>query len=196
MRSKTFLLTLGTAVVAVAIGAGGYWVSRPSSVDVVSQGVDSRSALFAYADDSGLGQTGLPDSSDRVSVDAWFPGPVASDGSRDVRVRLHIDPAWHVNANPASLEALIPTTIQAQINGQTVPLEATYPPGRDSDIRLGDTTIKVYDDSTMISAVLAPETLEAAEAAGGVDLLVQVQSCSDEGICLAPTRLVARLPQS
>lgn len=197
MKGKTLYVTLALIVVAVALSAGGYWWSRPSTAATSAAGEgDSLAEAFTYADNNALDQGGLPDSSTKVSIQAWFPGPVTTGGSRTLRVRLHIDQGWHVNANPASLEFLIPTTMQARANGQPVPLEVSYPPGRDSDIRLGGTTIEVYDDTTTLSAVVSADALAEAKAAGGLDIVVQAQSCSDKAICLAPAEITTRLPWS
>jgi hypothetical protein len=196
MKSRVLYLTLAIGGLAVALGVGGYWLPRPTNADASANGGDAFAAALAYADNGASGQRRLPDSSTRVSINASFANPVANDGSRELRVTLQIDHGWHVNAHPASLGFLIPTTIAARANGQPLPLKVSYPSGRDSGIRLGDTSIEVYDDDTTISAALTPAALKAAQAAGGLDILVRAQSCSDKGVCLPPARLTVRLPWS
>lgn len=133
-------------------------------------------------------RTGLAQSSDKVRL------KVAGDPSRalendEILVTLDMDPGWHVNANPASMEFLIPTAASAAANGEPVDIPIQYPPGRVSDITLGDTAIEVYDDGANIRVI----PTEEAKEAGVVELKVRVQACSDEGVCLAPSDLSVTL---
>ncbi len=196
MKRKLLYPTLAVVIVGAAVAVGAYQLSRPPNA---SAGIDSgngQPTAFAYGNDNAPSESGFKDSSSRVGIDARFMKPSSSNSPQRLRVRLHIDKGWHVNANPASLGALIPTTVQARSNGQRVPLRVKYPRGRDSNIHLGDKTIKVYDDNTTISAVLTPAALKAAQSGGGLDVLVRVQSCSNRGVCLAPAHLTTQLPRS
>lgn len=140
------------------------------------------------------GVSGMPDSADKVHVQAWFPGPVTHQGTRPLSVRLHMSSGWHVNAHPASLPSLIPTTLKATAAGKPVALHTQYPPGVNSGISLGGTAIKVYSSDTTLNATLPAKAVAAAKAAGALRVTVQVQSCSNRGICLPPADLHARLP--
>jgi hypothetical protein len=196
MKSKLLYPILAIAIVAAALAVGAYQLSRPSNAGAGIDSGNGQPTAFAYGNDNNApSERGFKDSSSRVGIDARLVKPGSGDGSRRLRVRLHIAKGWHVNANPASMKALIPTTVQARINGKRAPLRVKYPSGRDSNIHLGDKTIKVYDDNTTISAVLTPAALKAAQS-GGLDVLVRVQSCSDRGVCLAPARLTTQLPRS
>lgn len=196
MKNKVLYSTLTIAAVTAALIAGIYLVLQPAGDDTSAPNGGNISAIFADRDNSAFGQSGLPDSTDKVNVSAWFPDSVTNDGSRELRVQLHIDEGWHVNANPASLESLIPTTVRARAGDQAVPLEVGYPPGRDSGIYLEGTTVQVYGDDAIINAVLTPPVVEAVRTAGALDIVVRTQSCSDNGICLAPGELTIRLPWS
>ncbi len=195
MKRKLLYPTLAVVIIGAAVAVGAYQLSRPSNAGAGINDSNGQPTALAYGNDNAPTQRGFKDSSSRVSIGARLLKPSSGDGSQRLRVRLHIDKGWHVNANPASMKALIPTTVQARSNGKRVPLRVKYPRGRDSNIHLGDKTIKVYDDHTTISAVLTPAALKAAQS-GGLDVLVRVQSCSDRGVCLAPARLTTQLPRS
>ncbi|MCW8309134.1 protein-disulfide reductase DsbD N-terminal domain-containing protein [Acidiphilium sp. PA] len=104
-------------------------------------------------------------------------------------VRLNIKKGWHVNANPASLRFLIPTTVKSEINHKAVRLDISYPPGRDSHVKLDGKSILVYDDNTILRADMPASTLAQLRSAGSLSLVVTVQSCSNKGICLPPAQL-------
>ncbi|CAM5181439.1 Disulfide bond formation protein DsbD OS=Castellaniella defragrans OX=75697 GN=HNR28_003544 PE=4 SV=1 [Castellaniella defragrans] len=101
---------------------------------------------------------------------------------QDGVITLHIGRGWHVNANPASLDNLIPSTILIEHDGKERPVVADYPAGMSSGIKIGVTDILVYEDGTRILVhQLGIET--------GDRLVVQVQACDDQGICLAPATI-------
>jgi len=56
----------------------------------------------------------------------------------DFTVELEIRDRWHVNANPASLEFLVPTEISGAVR------EVRYPPGRSIAVRFADAELDVY----------------------------------------------------
>lgn len=119
-----------------------------------------------------------PDTADRLRA-------VARSGSEDPRrliLTLQLDPGWHVNASPASLEFLIPTRVSARVGGRELALTADYPAGR--PLAAGfERPIRVYDDGTRI-----PLRFEQA-VPPGLELSVHAQACSDAGQCLAPARI-------
>ena len=109
------------------------------------------------------------------------------DAEDRTRVTLLIDGDWHVNANPASLDFLIPTELSVSAGGR-LPLKVDYPRGRDMDSGLGDATWSVYDDGVVMSAVLLEEV-----PYGQLTAEVRVQACHDSGRCLAPDTLLTRI---
>ncbi|ROU00454.1 hypothetical protein EB809_08120 [Marinobacter sp. R17] len=125
--------------------------------------------------------SGMMQSSDKVSVDATLD----SSGKRIV-LTLQIEDGWHVNATPASLDFLIPTTVQVRQDGKPAEMSIHYPPGRATDIVLAGKAIEVYDDGTQITVLPDPSNAQDVSV-GQLDLVVTVQSCSDAGVCLAPS---------
>jgi hypothetical protein len=103
--------------------------------------------------------------------------------ARTLRVTLDIADGWHVNANPASMDFLIPTTIQALVAGEPLPLSVTYPPGRKIETSL-DETWAVYDDGMQLFATVADGLPPAP-----ITVTARVQACHDQGRCLTPDTL-------
>ncbi len=114
----------------------------------------------------------LADSSRSVSVSARM-------NNKDVEVVLHIKKGWHVNANPATLDYLIPTTVTVLNQERPLQSVAQYPAGHDSGIAIDNKTILVYEDMTRI-----PVTVAQTETPTRV--MAKVQACNDQGICLPP----------
>jgi uncharacterized protein YyaL (SSP411 family) len=56
-----------------------------------------------------------------VSAEARLAGAAAVEGWWPFEVRLRIDVGWHVNANPASMEFLIPTRVDGQVRDSESP---------------------------------------------------------------------------
>ena len=187
MKPRLRLVSLGSAVVAAFAVAGGYWRilarTRPAGKG------DAATQAEAYVQSQSGRSTRLADSADKVSIRASLGRRNAGNGGRVLRVRVLIRHGWHVNANPASLPSLIPTTVKARINGKPVALRVKYPPGRDSGIRLNGKPILVYDDNTVIRARLPQDLAAPAQSASTLKVLATVQSCSDKGICLAPAQV-------
>lgn len=119
-----------------------------------------------------------PDTADVVSARARVD---AADPRRLV-VTLRLEPGWHVNATPASLEFLIPTRVSARSGDRALELTADYPAGR--PLAAGfERPIRVYDDGVRIPVRLA------RPAPGALELSLHAQACSDDGQCLAPAEL-------
>ena len=132
---------------------------------------------------------GPAQSSDKVK------SQVAWENQNDGRLSLQLDIAqgWHVNANPASLDFLIPTTVSVSANGTLLAFAVSYPRGKDSDIRLNGKDIQVYDAGTVIHLSPKPEALPWIRKSDRITITTRIQACSNDGICLAPSTLQNRL---
>ena len=138
-------------------------------------------------------RTGLADSSDKVRLNLAEGDKALAGETGEIVLTLDIEPGWHVNANPASMEFLIPTVASSSVNGQSIDIPTQYPRGRVSDIVLGDTALEVYDDGASIRLLPDEKQAAALKEAGKLDMAVRVQACSDEGVCLAPADLPVAL---
>lgn len=183
-------------VAAVIIAAGASLIAGRYSRDgsLGANDSDVQSAAGAYARSEGNAPIQLPSSADKVGMVAWIASDPAPSREPAITVRLNIRKGWHVNANPASLRFLIPTTVNAEIDHKPVRLDIAYPPGRDSHIKLDGKSILVYDDNTILRAGMPASTLARVRSAGSLGLVVTVQSCSNKGICLPPAQLRSTIP--
>jgi len=132
---------------------------------------------------------GMDQSAAHVDVATKLTAAQDDSDARIIKLRLQIDDGWHVNAHPASLDFLVPTAIQATVDDETLSPSIDWPAGRDSGIELDGTTIAVFRDGTTIPVHLTADELASARTAGRLTLAVQVQACSDDGICLPPSTL-------
>jgi uncharacterized protein YyaL (SSP411 family) len=106
----------------------------------------------------------------------------------EILVTLTIDPGYHLNANPASIDYRIPTVV-------TVPsapdAKITYPAGQVFKPKFSPEGISVYEGSVEIRAELPKGRLTSAANA---PLRIDVQACTAQ-ICLPPATLTASVSQ-
>ena len=100
----------------------------------------------------------------------------------EIEIRLKIAPGYHVNANPASLEFLVPTRVTLP---GSLKAKISYPPGRDFKTKFVDEGISVYDGEVSIKAELASGSLGKKELS---KLQLEVQACTDK-VCLEPSTI-------
>ncbi len=118
-------------------------------------------------------------SADHVRIDGVVR--VAGDENQVV-VTLTVDPGYHINANPASYENLIPTTLT--FSGPKVE-RVIYPKPVRFKAKFVDEAIDVYQGTEQIIAVFPKGALAAGTRLRGTLL---VQACTDQ-ICLPPAEI-------
>ncbi len=109
------------------------------------------------------------------------------DGRPEVVVTLHIDPGYHVNANPASFSYLIPTSVRFE--GVT-PKRVQYPKPVRITPAFARQGLLVYEGVARIRAVFPPGRLDRTVTIRGS---VRVQACNDQ-TCLPPATLPLKVP--
>jgi uncharacterized protein len=130
----------------------------------------------------GAGSSHLWDSSDFVHVVA----STHSSGDEDeLAVTLRIDKGFHINANPASLPYLIPTSLSFE---GIAPLRIAYPAAFRFKPDFTDEPLDVYQGTVVITAFLPKDALKQLPA---LHASVTVQACTD-AICLPPADLAIR----
>jgi uncharacterized protein len=106
----------------------------------------------------------------------------------EIIVTLSVDPSYHVNANPASADYLMPTVV-------TVPgapdAKIAYPEGQIFKPKFLSEGISVYDGSVAIRVEMPKGRLGSAASA---PLRIEVQACTAQ-ICLPPATLSTSLSQ-
>ncbi|HTS19148.1 MAG TPA: cytochrome c biogenesis protein CcdA [Verrucomicrobiae bacterium] len=109
------------------------------------------------------------------------------------RLAVVIDVAspWHINANPATAEGLIPTTLTLQPPASVVIDRIDYPKGVTTRVSWNDTPVGLYTGRTIIFA----EGHVAADAAAGpvkLEGTLRYQACNDN-VCVAPRNVPVAL---
>ena len=144
-------------------------------------------------------QTALPaaawadtpaDSLVSMRVELSVQRPVAGEEFA-VAVHLAIRPGWHINANPASGDLLIPTSLTLNADWPLDFARVRYPTGHSRAFPALGETLAVYEEQVALGADLSLPPA-AAGTAGYVRFLVQYQAC-DETRCLPPAELSQRV---
>ncbi|MCL7745190.1 DUF255 domain-containing protein [Guyparkeria hydrothermalis] len=124
----------------------------------------------------------------RFAAELAAPAAVGPGASRDhvavsarqveqgqtIVVQLRIDAGFHINANPASADYLVPTRVTA-VDGKIGPID--YPPGKPFRAEFATEAIDVYEGELTLRAPVAGAVPEG--------LRIEIQACNDE-VCLAP----------
>jgi hypothetical protein len=106
------------------------------------------------------------------------------DGWRPFRLEVHVEPGWHLQANPASAEYLVATTLRAE--GAEL-REVRYPQGTPLESSFEREPIAVYDGAFEITGEVRPDGV-------GGRLVLQFQVCDDKRCLPEVEREVALLP--
>jgi uncharacterized protein len=140
----------------------------------------AREAAARAADDHGTGQAfHAPETSDHVRASA-----VVRAGEKDdeIVVTLQIDDGYHVNANPASFDYLIPTSVA--FAGLSSPGTKYPKPSRFKSAFAPD-ELAVYEGTVPLVVTIPKGTIATQ---GDLKGEVDVQAC-DAKICLPPSKL-------
>ncbi|MCH8270179.1 MAG: DUF255 domain-containing protein [Planctomycetes bacterium] len=138
----------------------------------------------------GVAGAGIADSSARVDVSARVDRASLQPGDAFVvTVTLDMDEGWHVNANPASAEYLIPTVADVRSDLPVTVANVMYPAAH--ELSLAGEPIQVYGSGAAIrvSCVLGDD---ATPGPGTLRVVVGYQACDDQS-CLAPAETVVEI---
>ena len=114
-------------------------------------------------------------------------GDVRAVGNYDeIRITVVIDEGYHVNANPATFDYLIPTSLT--VDGAP-DLLVEYPPAKLIKPLFAPDGLKVYEGSIVLKGVAPKGTLVKH---GPVATTIKVQACNDE-TCLPPATLALKI---
>jgi len=106
-------------------------------------------------------------------------------------VQIRVGRGFHVNANPASEDFLIATTVSLDAPGVEV-VEVFYPDPLERTFGFWPEALKVWEGE-VVAGVILRVTDEAAVGDTDLNFLVNYQACNDEA-CFAPARVTARVP--
>ena len=93
-----------------------------------------------------------------------------------------IDPGFHINANPASFDYLIPTTLNVS---NQAPLRVTYPAPVSFKSKFSNEPLNVYEGTVRIVAAFQHGSLKRTPYIFGT---LTVQACT-AALCLPPADL-------
>ncbi len=104
----------------------------------------------------------------------------------DVEVHLEIAEGWHINANPASQDVLIPTSVSLDPDAPAELVSVDYPEGELVHFDFSGESLSVNGGTVTIPARLQ------RKSDNPLDLEIRYQACNDL-ICLEPTTTKVRL---
>jgi len=148
----------------------------------VSDHADEEAAQERMADAPGTHM--LEDAAEGLVIPELHLAAGAEGGWRPFRLTLKIEPGWHVQANPASEEYPIPTSVRAEgaeIRG------LRYPEGRRVTPSFARDPLAVYEGTVEITGEIGALSPEAV-------LVLTFQPCDDARCLPEVTREVAVLP--
>ncbi len=128
----------------------------------------------------------LPSTADHVRITA---SAATRDDHDEIVATLHIDKGWHVNANPASFDFLVATTVT--FAGPS-PSDLAYPSSVRIKPRFAPDGLDVYEGQARVVATFPPGTLTQFR---DIRATIRTQACSNE-VCLPEATFHVTVPQN
>ena len=130
-------------------------------------------------------QSSLPSEDELLTLAASIPSKmdILTGNAFDVEVQLALAEGWHINANPPSLDLLIPTTVSISPDASVEILSVTYPKGKPFHADFSETPISVYEGDITVEMKLKLKPGETIEKAFPLNVEVRYQAC-DAHRCL------------
>ena len=127
-----------------------------------------------------------PSSDAVVAVTAKVKGK--SDEVFNVELQLKIAAGWHINANPAGQDYLIPTTVELDANAPVEIVDVAYPKGSSMRFEFSDAPLNVYEENLTIPLRLRQKPNVPNSKNATITLKLTYQPCNDTE-CLFPETL-------
>ena len=109
-------------------------------------------------------------------------------GIFNVMLQLNIAEGWHMNANPAGQDNLIPTTVTVDADTPFEILDVAYPKGRSTRFEFSNEALNVYEDNLTIPLQLKRKPNMKHDKDVSITLQLTYQLCN-ETECLLPQTL-------
>ena len=106
----------------------------------------------------------------------------------DVEVQVKIAAGWHINANPAGQDNLIPTTITVDKDALIEINNVKYPKGKSMKFEFSPESVNVYDGTFTIPLKLKQKPNTTIKKNVPIILKLNYQACNDTE-CLLPQEL-------
>jgi thioredoxin:protein disulfide reductase len=112
---------------------------------------------------------------------------VPQGGSAQIAIQIKIAQPWHINANPASEEFLVPTEVALQLPTGVTLRGIVYPPGVEKKLEFADAPLRLYEGVAYVGAVMDVAD-DVPLGASTIQATVTYQACDNEK-CLLPQTL-------
>jgi hypothetical protein len=126
----------------------------------------------------------IPETADHVHASAALK---AGPNDDEIVVTLKIDDGYHINANPASFDYLIPTSVAFD---QLQPAKIDYPKSARFKSAFAPDGLDVYEGNVALIARFPQASLKGRKDIRGA---VTAQACNSQ-ICLPPSKLAVSFP--
>jgi hypothetical protein len=165
-------------------------LANPSGLTAMARAValwrESGSGKTASGETASGAEAKKPEDVVEVRADAEprEPGP---DGKQTLTVTLKIAKGWHVYANPAGVDELIPTTVQLSSAMKLAKAEIKYPEGEEYKSPAIDKSARVYQGKTEIKVAIERARVDGKVDRSPVEVSVRYQACDDKACQLPKT---------
>ncbi|MEZ6123870.1 MAG: protein-disulfide reductase DsbD family protein [Planctomycetaceae bacterium] len=112
------------------------------------------------------------------------------DGKCIVAIELQVAEGWHINANPADPDFLVPTTIELKTDQKVKLKEVRFPKSHKLKVEGSDQPYHVYDGKAIAYGLLVLSETGASEFAE-LEFRVRFQGCNSTQ-CLPPDLVVMK----
>ncbi len=112
---------------------------------------------------------------------------VTAGGAVPVAIEITIAEGWHINANPAQPDFVIPTELKIAGDSKLKLSNIQYPKGHQFKLEGIDQALSVYEGKVLVKALL--HIPEGSQGEIPVKIQLQSQAC-DSKSCLAPKRVI------
>lgn len=126
------------------------------------------------------------ESKDRVNAQAHIVDNSSTPTRKAIKVTIAIESGWHLNANPASIEGFIPTSVDVQTDPPSK-LDVSYPQGKKWESPLGP--INIFEGTVDILATV--ESYKPIDVSK-MRVFLQLQACKDY-ICYPPSQIAMNI---
>ena len=110
------------------------------------------------------------------------------DAVFNVELQLKIAAGWHINANPAGQDNLIPTTVAMDANATVEIVDIAYPKGRTTRFAFSNEPLSIYEENLTIALRLKQKRNVVSRKNAPITLKLTYQPCNDTE-CLFPETL-------
>ncbi len=112
---------------------------------------------------------------------------VPQGGSAQLALEIKIAEPWHVNANPASEEFLVPTEVAFELPTGVTLRGIVYPQGVERKLEFAEAPLRLYDGTVYVGAVI-DFAGDVPVGASTITATITYQACDNEK-CLLPQTL-------